>query len=131
LGVARQTLVITLVDARERTRFRARLQVWTNVGIGLGAVLGGLALLADTPAAYTGVLLVDAAGFLLAGVLLTRLPASRPVAVLRATGTRAPRRVWHDRPYLTVAGLHAVLYLYMPTLSVVLPLFVASRTAAP
>ena len=124
--------MIALVGAAERTRFRARLQVWTNLGIGLGAVLGGLALLADTPAAYTAVLLVDALVFLLAGVLLTRLPAPRPVAAgSRTTGARPSRRVRHDRPYLTVAGLHAVLYLYMPTLSVVLPLFVASRTAAP
>jgi MFS family permease len=135
LGVARQALVVALVDAGERTRFRARLQVWTNVGIGLGAVLGGLALLADTSAAYTGVLVLDAWGFLLAGLLLTRLPAPRlaaPVApVAPGAPERTPRRVWHDRPYLTVAGLHAVLYLYMPTLSVVLPLFVAARTAAP
>ena len=141
LGVARQTLVIALVDAAERTRFRARLQVWTNVGIGLGAMLGGLALLADTPAAYTGVLVLDAVGFVLAGLVLTGLPAPRrganaafgasdaPNAAFARSGARTS--VWHDRPYLTVAGLHAVLYLYMPTLSVVLPLFVASRTAAP
>jgi len=130
LGVARQTLVIALVGADERTRYRARLQVWCNVGIGLGAVLGGLALLADTPATYTGVLVLDAVGFAVAGVLLTRLPAASgalPAGARRHT----PHRVWRDRPYLTVAGLHAVLYLYMPTLSVVLPLFVAARTAAP
>ena len=134
LGVARQTLVIALVDAGERTRFRARLQVWANVGIGLGAVLGGLALLADTSAAYTGVLVLDAFGFVLAGLLLLRLPAPRPVSYgppAAYAPRTAERRVRHDRPYLSVAGLHAVLYLYMPTLSVVLPLFVASRTAAP
>jgi hypothetical protein len=128
LNVARQTLVIALVDPADRTRFRARLQVVMNVGIGVGAVLGGLALLADTGAAYAGVLLLDAAGFLVAGLLLTGLPAPRPAPAAPAP---VPGRVWRDRPYLTVAGLHAVLHLYMPALSVVLPLFVAARTAAP
>ncbi|MEO7942206.1 MAG: hypothetical protein ABIR34_02265, partial [Marmoricola sp.] len=36
-----------------------------------------------------------------------------------------------DRPYVALAALNAVLYLYMPMLSVLLPLYVAQRTQAP
>ena len=39
--------------------------------------------------------------------------------------------VLRDRPYLTLAALNAVLYLYMPMLSVLLPLYVVQRTTAP
>lgn len=42
-------------------------------------------------------------------------------------GWDAPR----DIPYVVVAALNAVMYLYMPMLSVLLPLYLTSRTAAP
>ena len=39
--------------------------------------------------------------------------------------------VLRDRPYVLAAALNAVLYLYMPMLSVVLPLYIAHSTGAP
>jgi hypothetical protein len=48
-----------------------------------------------------------------------------------ARTTSAPRSVLHDARYLLATGLNAVLCLYMPVLSVLIPLWVARRTAAP
>jgi MFS family permease len=128
LAGTRQALVATLVPADRRVAVRARLHVAVNTGLGIGAGLGGAALLVDTTAAYCAVFVFDAATFLVAAVVMTRLPEpARPTPVGR------PLRldVLRDRPYLSAAALNAVMYLYMPTLTVALPLFIAQRTAAP
>jgi len=128
LGGVRQALVASLVPADQRVTVRARLHVATNAGLGVGAGLGGIALLVGTAAAYSAVFVFDAVAFLVAAALVARLPTTaRPVAAAR------PLRldVLRDRPYVVAAALNAVLYLYMPTLTVALPLFIAQRTAAP
>jgi Major Facilitator Superfamily len=127
LGGLRQGLLVALVEPAERVRARGRLQATNNAGIGVGAAAGGLALLAGSDAAYRGVLAADAVTFLLAACLLARLPApGLPPRV-------APGRwldVLRDRPFVAATLLHAALYLYMPVLSVLVPLWIAGRTAA-
>ncbi len=128
----RQALLVTLVPPVARVLTRARLQAAVNVGLGVGAALGGLALLVGTTAAYVAIFLLDALTFLAAAAVLSRLPDPSPGAS-SASIPRAGRRlaVLRDRPYVAAAALNAVLYLYMPMLSVLLPLYVAQRTAAP
>jgi MFS family permease len=129
LGAARQALLAALVTERERTRVRAHLQSTANAGLAAGAALGGLALHLDTAAAYRAVLAADALAFLAAALVLTRLPAVPPTPPA-ASGT--PRlAVLRDRPYALITALHAALLLYMPLLSVVIPLWVVQRTEAP
>ena len=125
LGAVRQALLAGLVPAGGRVAARARMQSAGNGGIAAGAALGGLALLADRPPAYVAVFLLDAAGFLVVALLLRRLPRTQPAP---APG---PSGVLRNRPFLAAAALNAVLMLYMPMLSVVLPLWIAERTAAP
>ncbi len=133
LTAVRQALLVQEVPAGLLVETRARLQVTTNAAVGLGAAVGGLALLAGTPAAFVVVLLGDAVAFLVAGLLLTRLP--RPAAPARArplpTRTRVPLAVLRDRPFVLATALTAVLYLYMPVLSVLAPLWVVEHSAAP
>lgn len=102
LGGVRQALLADLVDPGYQVQARAGIQIAQNAGIGVGAAAAGATLLLRGVEAYPVVLLADAASFLVAGLLLTRLPA-----------------------------LNAVLYLYMPVLSVLAPLWVAGRTTAP
>jgi MFS family permease len=128
LSATRQALVATLVEADQRVAVRARLHVAVNTGLGVGAGLGGAALLVDTTPAYLAVFVFDAVTFLLAAAVIARLAEpARPAPVGR------PMRldVLRDRPYVAAAALNAVMYLYMPTLTVALPLFIAQRTAAP
>ncbi|MCO1657491.1 MFS transporter [Pseudonocardia sp. S2-4] len=130
LAATRQALVATTIAPERRVTVRARLHVAVNTGLGLGAGLGGLALLVGTPTAFLAVFVFDALTFLVAAAVIARLP--RPTAQVSAAAPRSLRLdVLRDRRYVVAAALTAVLYLYMPMLTVALPLFIAQRTAAP
>lgn len=126
-GAVRQALLVRLVPSDARVVVRARLQSIVNGGIAIGAGFGGVVLSVGTTWAYVSVFVLDALAFGCAALLLVRVP---PVAGARA---RASHRVavLRDRPYVVAAGLNAVLYLYMPMLSVALPLYIAHSTGAP
>jgi hypothetical protein len=127
-SAVRNTLIAVGLPLERRTPTRAYLRVVTNLGIGAGAAVAALALQADTRTAYLSVIFLNALTFIVAAVLLARLP-------LVATPERAagsPRlRALTDLPYLTVAVLNAVLTLQFGMLEVGLPLWVAGHTHAP
>ncbi|ADD45646.1 MFS transporter [Stackebrandtia nassauensis] len=129
LLAARQALLAGLVDATERTKVRAYLQSTVNAGLAIGAGFGGLALYFDTEAAYLTVLGLDAAGFAVSALVLSRLP-KLPPAPPRASG-EPMLAVLRDRPYAVLTFLNGVLLLYMPLLSLVVPLWIVAHTAAP
>ncbi|MFG3556840.1 MFS transporter [Micromonospora sp. NPDC047557] len=125
-GATRQALLVSLVPSTELVTVRAGIQTAVNAGIGIGAAAGGMALLAGTHTVYRAALVGNAMLFIGSAVVLIGLPSG--------SGTRM-RTGWGDAPrdirYVAVAALNAVMYLYMPTLSVLLPLYLSSRTAAP
>ncbi|WP_214319214.1 MFS transporter [Nonomuraea sediminis] len=126
-SAARQALLAGLVAPEERTGVRAVLQSTRNGGLAIGAALGGLALHLGTREAYLAVFAVDAVSFLAAALVLSRLPA-----VAAVTRTHGPRlAVLRDRPYAVVTLINTVMLLYMPLLSLVVPLWIAQRTTAP
>ncbi|WP_433436140.1 MFS transporter [Nonomuraea sp. CA-141351] len=127
LSAARQALLAGLIAPAERTVVRAVLQSTLNGGLAVGAALGGLALHLDTRPAYLAVFALDALSFLLAAFLLLKLPPVRVAQV--ASGPRLA--VLRDRPYALVTLINAVMLFYMPLLSLVVPLWIASRTSAP
>ncbi|WP_188188898.1 MFS transporter [Nonomuraea sp. SYSU D8015] len=141
LSAARQALLAGLVEPAERTVVRAVLQATLNGGLAVGAALGGIALWLNTPAAYLTLFALDAVSFLVAAALLARLPAVRPAPVAAAasaatssaasSAARPKLSVLRDRPYAVVTLINAVMLLYMPLLSVVVPLWIAERTSAP
>ncbi|MER7620456.1 MFS transporter [Streptomyces sp. NPDC126503] len=129
LAAARQALLAGLVEPAARTAVLARLQAALNAGLAVGAALGGLALHAGTATAYRAVFALDAAGFLLCALVLSRLPEVPPAPV-PADG--APRlAVLRDRPYALLTLLNALMLLRLPLLSLALPLWITERTAAP
>ncbi|MFE1590602.1 MFS transporter [Streptomyces sp. NPDC058737] len=130
LAAARQALLAGLVEPARRTETRAYLQSTVNAGLALGAALGGIALHLDTESSYRVALATDAVAFVLAAAVLLRLPSVPSAAGPRG---REERRltVLRDRPYALVSALNMVMLLYMPLLSVVLPLWIMQRTAAP
>ncbi|MGW4946530.1 MFS transporter [Actinoplanes sp. NPDC004185] len=129
LIAARQALLTRLVEPAERTRVRARLQSRINGGLALGSVVGAIALALDTRPAYVTVLALDAVAFGIAAVLLSRLPSGTAPAPV-AGGERA-LTVLRDRPYAVLTLLNAVMLLYMPLLSLVIPLWIVAATEAP
>lgn len=121
-------LIAAMGEPGDRVRLRAYLRAVTNVGITLGAPLGGLALAVDARWAYLGVILLNAATFLLAGLLVLRLPAS-PARPHSGDGPRLA--VLRDRPFVAVSAVHGLLALHFSLVDVAVPLWVARRTAAP
>lgn len=124
-GGLRATLVHLLADPADRVAERARQQVVGNTAVTLGALVGGAALAAGNTVALRLVLLADATAYLIAS-----LHVQRHVAVA-ARDTDSPSA---SRPHLTArhwvaTGAAAALYLYMPLLSVALPLLVVGSRA--
>ncbi|MCX5531977.1 MFS transporter [Streptomyces sp. NBC_00006] len=129
LAAARQALLAGVVEPARRTAALARLQSTLNAGLAVGAGIGGLALQHDTRAGYLLVLALDGVGFVVCALILFRLPVVPPVP---ARAVKEPRlAVLRDRPYVAVTVLNAVLLLRMPLLSLAVPLWIVTHTAAP
>ncbi|TDD30127.1 MFS transporter [Kribbella turkmenica] len=128
LTAARQALLAGLVQPSERTRIRAFLQSTVNAGLAVGAGLGGIALHYDTETAYLVVFGLDALSFMIAARLIHRVPR---VAVSTRVKGEPRLAVLHDRPYAVLALLNAIMLLFMPLLSLVVPLWIVTRTNAP
>ena len=123
----RQALVASVGAPEDRVRTRAYLRSLTNVGIGLGSLVAGVAIHVDTRPAYLALVLGNAATYWLAAGVLTRLPAVAPAP--RESGPRLP--VLRDRPYLVLAALNGVLSMHFSMIEIALPLWVVNDTSAP
>jgi MFS family permease len=128
---AKAILTLGVVPANDRTVALAWQQAIRNLGYGVGGLLAGVALLIPGRTPFEVLLASNAASYVLAGVLVFRLPPIRPPAA--KPGSRQPGylHVLRDRPYLRLAGLNAVVCLHDSVLVVAMPLWVTLRTTAP
>ncbi|WP_330440169.1 MFS transporter [Micromonospora sp. NBC_00821] len=125
---ARGALIAGAIPADQRVRTRAYLRATTNVGISVGAVLGGFAIAADTRTGYVALILASAATSLAAAVVFLRLPAVAPVAA----PTHGPRLVaLRDRPFLAFTVVDGLMSMHFSLLTIALPLWIAGHTRAP
>lgn len=127
-NAVRSGMIAAMGAPGDRVRLRAYLRAVTNVGITIGAPIGGLALVADTHTAYLTVILVNAATFVVAALLILRVP---PVPPRPHTGDGPRLAVLRDRQFVLVAVVHALLALHFALLDVALPLWIVHRTDAP
>lgn len=135
-STAQMTMLARWYVGPERVAVRARLRVVMNVFIGLGTLVAGLALMADTTMAYRLTVVLVGAIAILGTVPLIGL--RRRVAGLAArmdvSGTteasrgRSPLR---DRTYVTSTVLNAILAIHFGLTTVGIPLWVADHTDAP
>ncbi|MEU4470431.1 MFS transporter [Micromonospora sp. NPDC023888] len=123
----RAALVAAVGGPEGRVHAFATLRAVANLGVALGAGLAGFALVADTGWAYRLLVVGNAATYLVSAALIMRLPGYPPVRRLRP----GPRRALRDGRFLAVAGASAVLSLHWVALTVLLPLWVVTRTDAP
>ncbi|MEU6745372.1 MFS transporter [Spirillospora sp. NPDC046719] len=128
-SAVRNALVAHALPAELRMPGRAFLRMMTNTGVGVGAALASLALVADTPAAYRTIVVLDAVTFVGAALLLTRVPAVRPARDAASGG--AGFGALADVPYLVITVLGGVLVLQQGILEVGVPLWVTRETHAP
>jgi MFS family permease len=126
-SAVKQALIAQVLPATARVEARAFLRAVTNAGFAVGSAAAGIGILVDTRGAYEALILADAVTFLLAALLLLRLPHVPPQP-RRADGPQLI--VLRDRPYVAVTALVAVMSLHASLLDVGLPLWIA-HTAAP
>jgi MFS family permease len=82
----------------------------TNLGIGVGAVIGGLIVSTSVPETFTDIYLVNAASFVLFGALVIVLvPSGRHHA--ESDQPSGYRVVLRDRPFLFLIGFNAMVVL--------------------
>lgn len=149
---ARSAIIARGFEGPGRVTARAVLRTITNLGIAIGAAVGGLALLVGTAEAYRAILIGAGVVYLGASLLTLRLPASvdalrpdalRPDAprpddeapIVQAAEAAAPSRwahsPWRDPRYLGFAALSGVFAMQFGLLEVGVPLWVAHDTEAP
>lgn len=125
-----QAVVADLTGGAKQVTTMATLRSVRNVGYSAGALIA--ASLLSVPGVWTFrcVLLGNAASFVVAAVLLSRVRVVPRGGAVRTARLGALRRLL-DRHFLAVTGLNGILVLHMTLLSVALPLWVIEHTKAP
>ncbi|MFB7949445.1 MFS transporter [Kitasatospora phosalacinea] len=136
-----QALAEQLAGADGRVAMMARMRVVFNVGFTLGGLLASIAIAVGTRGAFSAIVLGNAASFVAAALLLSRLRLRNPAAPAGQkagpkTGQKAkksPLRLvaLRDLRYLAVAAVNGVLVLHIALLGIGVPLWVSEHTSAP
>ncbi|GLW56069.1 MFS transporter [Kitasatospora phosalacinea] len=132
-----QALAEQLAGADGRVAMMARMRVVFNVGFTLGGLLASIAIAVGTREAFSAIVLGNAASFVAAALLLSRLRLRNPAAPAgQQAGQKAkksPLRLvaLRDLRYLAVAAVNGVLVLHIALLGIGVPLWVSEHTDAP
>jgi predicted MFS family arabinose efflux permease len=132
-----QSLMAALFGQKERTTILGTVFSVRNAAIVLGSMLATVPVMLNSPALYQVCVLFNAASFIGAAVMLSRMRATAEAATgrVRTLGqqSRAPRvrSPLRSPSYLLITLVNAVLLTHNTILTFVLPLWVTQRTAAP
>jgi predicted MFS family arabinose efflux permease len=99
---SQSTLITGLTRPDQRPSAFAMQRVVMNLGIGLGALAGGLIATTDSPGSFTVLFLLDAATFLVYACVMLVSCLSRPLAGGHARGTGSYRDVLRHRAFVAV-----------------------------
>jgi MFS family permease len=106
---AQSTLLAGLSPADRRHATFAMQRVMMNLGIGVGALVGGLIASTDHPRTFTALFLLDAATFLVyLGVLLSGVPEPRRREARQPGNAGSYAEVLRHRAFVAVVGLNAL-----------------------
>ncbi|WP_316528266.1 MFS transporter [Kitasatospora brasiliensis] len=121
--------LIARVGGEAPAAFRARLRTYVNLGVVVGTLGAAFAIQIDTRAAYTGLILADAASFAGAGLIaFLGIPHYPP---LPRPEEHRPWAVLTDRPYVSFVALYSAMGLQYQTVSLLLPLWLSAHTSSP
>ncbi len=127
-GSVNQGVIAQVARGGRAVLFKAYLRAVTNTALGLGSVLGGIALVVDETWAYLAVFFVNAAFTALAAWNTTRLPHLPPSPVVEGEPRLAVLRDW---PYVVMVVITGVYSLHFFVMEIGLVLYISTHTAAP
>src|SRR5215468_5407593 len=102
--------------------------VWFTAVVALMAVP---LIAAGSAVSFSAIMLGDALSFVVAALILARVPLTRVAAVRRRSGFLAVLGSFHDWRYAGLASLNSVLTLHMTILVFGIPLWLIRATSAP
>jgi len=126
-----QAVAAATTTPADRTRTMAIIRTVRNIGFSLGALLAVPLLAADTVWTYRGLVLGNAAAFLISGLLLARLRLVQSGSVQTKVGPLKAIRGFKDWRYLLLGGYNGLLTLHQTLLTVGLPLWILQATDVP
>lgn len=124
----RQGVIAQLAPGPRGVMFKAYLRAVTNVGIALGSLAGGTALLIDRRPAYLAVFVLDALLAALTALVVRRLPVLP--AVPRQPGEPMFRAV-RDLPFVVITVLTGMFSVHFTVMELGIALYVTQRTHLP
>ncbi|MFE4973621.1 MFS transporter [Kitasatospora sp. NPDC056651] len=128
-GSAAGGALIARVGSENPAAFRARLRTFVNLGFVVGSLGAALAIQIDTRAAYSALILANAASFAGAAmVAFLGIPRYRP---LERPEEHRQWAVLTDRPYVSFVALYGAMGLQYQSISLLLPLWLSAHTGAP
>lgn len=101
----------------------------TNLGVGIGSLLSGVALTIDTATAFKWLFVIDASTWLIYGWLRLILPDLPPAA--QGVSKRSKTEALRDRGYVGLSIVDSVLRLHDMVYRLALPLWLVQFTVAP
>ena len=122
--------VVRALDETAQVRAAATLRALRNAGYLLGALAASLALLWPGRTSLAVVMLGNAASFVIAVLLLRRMPL-RAVEPAPRTERRRARSVLSRPAFLLLTALSGLLGVHRQLLAVGLPLWIVTRALAP
>ncbi|WP_328899947.1 MFS transporter [Streptomyces sp. NBC_00441] len=108
--------------------FRAKLKALSNAGVPIGALAAGFAVQIDSKAAYTTLILVNAASYLISAAFVAGIPHYDPIS--RPMHSRR----WSalaDRPFAAFTAVNGLMSMQYAVTLIPLPIWIASHTNAP
>lgn len=135
---ARGAMIGVMAEKGKGARLRTYLRAVTNVGLAVGTLGAAVVLAADTRPAYVGMILTDTITFLIACLILSRLPHIAPTRTAKTatdgTDGEGDGRRWlafRDVRYLTLISAASVASLQYWVLVQAVPVWIVLRTTAP
>ena len=120
--------LIRRVGGEGAAAYRSQLRAIENAGVGVGAVIGGLALGLGSLAAYQALFILNAVTFVIGAWVCARLPHFSPMPTPPGTRRFVALR---DKPFIAYTVLNGVMSLQYAVITFALPLWIATETSAP
>jgi len=125
---ARMSYIAQVGEGQKRVEARAYMRAVTNLGIGSGTLIAGIALAINTPNAYKTMIVLDALSFLLAALAYTRVPKVAPTLEKHE---KFDWSVLKDHRYILATALNGGFTLHFLIQNIAIPVWVVKETNAP